>query len=39
MAFSSDTIHWRGGETVLNLQAVSHHALKQFALRLRHGIR
>jgi hypothetical protein len=28
-----------GGETVLNLQTVSDHTLKQFALRLRHEIR
>ena len=39
VAFASDTIHRRGGETVLNLQTVSHHTLKQFALRLRHEIR
>ena len=38
MALPSSTVHWRGEETVLNLQTVSDYTLKQFALRLPRNI-
>ena len=39
MAFAGDTVHRRGGETMLNFQTVPHHTLKQFVLRFRHDIK